>query len=68
MCEEVALVGFLPFLPSPRKCLRLNLLNKTHKYPSSIVMSLTELEETLAVCSEPPPLPRVATTKSRRSL
>lgn len=50
----------------PRKCPRLNLLNKNIKHPSSIMMSLTELEETLAVCSEPPPLSRGATTKSRR--
>lgn len=31
------------------------------------MMSLAELEETLAVCSEPPPLSGGVTTKSRRS-
>lgn len=67
LCEEVALVGFLPFLPSPRKCLRWNLLNKTHPASQQLRDGFTELEETLVVCSEPPPLSRDVTTKSRRS-
>lgn len=46
-CEKVAVVGFLP---SPRKCLRLNLLCKK---TLSIMMSLTELEETLPYALRP---------------